>query len=386
MALTYVLQAIITKKVIEDYYGKPAEYSYWNACSNGGRQASILAQQYPEAYDGIIAAAPGLYWTELAISSIWPAVFMDLTEQYPQNCELDYLTSLAIAECDSLDGVEDGLITDPEGCRGAFNATDHVGAIFDCAETGEDMEISSAAASVAEATWNGPKYSNGDFMWYGYDIGVDLSAAAETTCSGNGTCIPAGRVTAAFWYLEYVARDLTANVTLTHAQYDELYLTLKKTFAGSLQAAEPRIAAFQEAGGKMLTYHGLVSSAFLPQVDTQTSLLKRLKADPSIAPDSTLHYYREVKELLPDVVDFYRYYRVPGLGHCWGGNGGQPVHLFDQLREWVENGTAPDSSPVTVKLSTNGTMDQVLCPWPKQAVLQEPCTNGTSTLDCWTCE
>lgn len=267
MALTCVLQAIITKKVIEDYYGKSAEYSYWNACSNGGRQASILAQQYPDAYDGIIAAAPGLYWAELSISSVWPFVFMDLTEQYPRNCELNQLTSLAIEECDDLDGVEDGLIADPEACRATFNATDHVGTVFNCSDTGKDMEISSAAASIAEAAWNGPKYSNGDFMWYGYDIGVDLATAAGTVCSGNGTCIPTQRETAAFWYLEYVERDLTANVTtLTHTQYDELYLTLKKTFAGSLQAAEPRITAFQEAGGKMLTYHGLVSSGFSPKL------------------------------------------------------------------------------------------------------------------------
>jgi hypothetical protein len=77
---------------------------------------------------------------------------------------------------------------------------------------------------------------------------------------------------------------------------------------------------------------------------------------------------------------------VPGLGHCWGGNGGQPMHLFDQLRQWVENGTALDASPVTVTLPTNGTMDEVLCPWPKKAVLQQPCSYATSSLDCWSCQ
>jgi hypothetical protein len=184
---------------------------------------------------------------------------MDLTEQYPRKCELNQLTTLAIAECDSLDGVEDGLIADPEACRATFNPWDHVGTLFNCSDTGLAMRISSAAASVAEASWDGPTSSNGDFMWYGYEIGADLSAASETTCSANGTCIPMGRSTAAFWYMEYVARDLTANITtLSHAQYDQLFLTLKKTFAGSLEAAEPRIIRFQEVGGKMITYHGLV--------------------------------------------------------------------------------------------------------------------------------
>ncbi|RKU47864.1 hypothetical protein DL546_008627 [Coniochaeta pulveracea] len=352
---------------IEDYYGRPVDYSYWNACSNGGRQAGVLAQQYPDAYNGIIAAAPGLYWTELAVSSVWPAVFMDVTKQYPRNCELNQLTTLAIAECDGLDGVKDGLIANPEECRATFSPWDHVGTRFTCSDTNATMAISTAAASVAEATWDGPKYSNGDFMWYGYEIGVDLSTAARTTCGTNGTCVPAGRVTSVFWYLEYVLRDLTANVTsLTHAQYDQLYLAMKRAFAGSVQAAEPRISGFQQAGGKMITYHGL--------------------ADTSITPNSTLHYYQEVSHALPNITDFYRYYRVPGLGHCWGGNGGQPVHLFDQLRQWVENGTAPEASPVTVTLPTNETMAEVLCPWPKQAVLvQDPHGDFANTTDSWLC-
>ena len=106
-------------------------------------------------------------------------------------------------------------------------------------------------------------------MWYGYDIRVDLPTAAGSVCSDNETCIPARRATAAFWYLEYVERDLTANVTtLTHAQYDQLYPTLKKTFAGSIQAVEPRITTFQEAGGKMITYHGLVSTLYLREPQT----------------------------------------------------------------------------------------------------------------------
>ncbi|CAG9942620.1 unnamed protein product [Clonostachys rosea f. rosea IK726] len=377
--------AAIAKSVVEQYYGKPADYSYWNGCSNGGRQAAILAQQYPDAYDGIIAAAPALFWAELAISSIWPAVFMDLTNQYPRNCELNQLTSLAISKCDNIDGIEDGLISDPEMCRAIFNPWNYVGTTFHCQDTDAvlDMEISPAAASVAEAIWSGAKFSNGDFMWYGYEIGVDLSTAAGTTC--NETCVPAGRSTAAFWYLEYIERDLTANVTtLSHAQFDQLYLALKKTFVGSLEASEPRITRFQEAGGKMITFHGLVSASPTSEpanFDKNMTDLARPKSDPAITPGSTLQYYKSVLEVVSNVTDFYRYYRVPGLGHCWGGNGGQPVHLFDQLRGWVENGTAPDSSPVTVTLPTNNTMGQVLCPWPKKAVLKPSELNST-----WACE
>lgn len=94
------------------------------------------------------------------------------------------------------------------------------------------------------------------------------------------------------------------------------------------------------------------------------------QADPSITPGSTLHYYQEVNATVGNVTDFYRYYRVPGLGHCWGGNGGQPVALFEQLQLWVENGTAPVASPVQVTLGINSTQQEVICPYPQRAVAQ----------------
>lgn len=186
---------------------------------------------------------------------------MDSTGQYPRSCELDRITSLAITKCDDLDGIKDGLIANPEACRASFNVWDYVGTTFRCADTGLDTQISTAAASVAEALWDGPKFSNGDFMWYGYEIGANLSVRAGITCSNNGTCVPNERLTVDFWYSEFVNKDPTADVTtLSHAEFDGLYLTLKRTFAASVEASEARITRFRDLGGKMITYHGLVSS------------------------------------------------------------------------------------------------------------------------------
>ncbi|RYP62637.1 hypothetical protein DL771_009630 [Monosporascus sp. 5C6A] len=71
------------------------------------------------------------------------------------------------------------------------------------------------------------------------------------------------------------------------------------------------------------------------------------QADDIIPPKGTEAYYQDVSNLLPDVHDFYRHFEIPGLAHCSGGLGGQPTAMFEQLRAWVENGTAPKSSPVT---------------------------------------
>jgi feruloyl esterase len=114
-------------------------------------------------------------------------------------------------------------------------------------------------------------------------------------------------------------------------------------------------------------------------------MLTYRKADNAITPESTLHYFQEVSSALDNVPDFYRYYRVPGLEHCSGGSGGQPVHLFDQLRAWVENGTAPGASAVTVTLPSNGTMEQLICPYPQKAVYQRGCGRRSSSEGCWKC-
>ncbi|KAI0377161.1 tannase and feruloyl esterase [Hypomontagnella monticulosa] len=358
-------EAHIARHIIESYYGKPPSYSYWNGCSGGGRQAGILAQQYPTAYDGIIAAAPALYWAELTVSSIWPAFYMENTKQYPTECELAQLTTLAISACDKLDGVEDGLIAEPEQCRRIFDPSNYIGTTFYCPDTRLNATISSAAASVAEAIWDGPKFSNGDFLWYGYEIGANLSALAATTCTQNGTCVPAGWMDLEFYYQYFVLKDPSANVTtLTHPQFDSMYRTLKKVFSSTMQAADPEIFDFQNSGGKMITYHGL--------------------ADPSITPGSTLHYYEQVNNTVGNAAEFYRYYRVPGLAHCWGGPGGQPEALFSQLRSWVEEGVAPDASPVKIQLATNNTKDEIICPFPKRAVFRQDCADF-SVLECWSC-
>ncbi|RKK33787.1 hypothetical protein BFJ66_g14021 [Fusarium oxysporum f. sp. cepae] len=73
--------AVIAKDLIKQLYGKPPAYSYFNGCSQGGRQGYALAQQYPDAYDGIMAAAPAMNWSPFVMSTIWPAFYMNNTGQ-----------------------------------------------------------------------------------------------------------------------------------------------------------------------------------------------------------------------------------------------------------------------------------------------------------------
>ncbi|KAJ3533457.1 hypothetical protein NM208_g7977 [Fusarium decemcellulare] len=359
-------EAVIAKDVIKNFYGKGPSYSYWNGCSQGGRQGTMLAQQYPSAYDGIISAAPAVHWAEMFMSNIWPTVYMDITKQYPRGCELNELTSLAVYACDGLDGVKDGLIADPDGCRAKFDPFDYVGTWFTCSDNGNDetVAISEAAAAVAEAAWNGPVFSNGKPLWPGFEIGADLAGIAPTNCTSSG-CVAARYKNLEELYKGFLIKDITLDVTnLTHREFDTFYRLAKRTFQPFLSTDEHDLSDFRDAGGKMITFHGLTDSA--------------------IPPSNSLAYYKDVAAFLGDTTDFYRYYRVPGLDHCLGGPGGQPESLFAQLREWVEKGKVPEESPVIITTPDNTTQQQVLCVYPKRAVLDPACSDTNSTK-CWSC-
>ena len=119
--------ATVTKAIVRAYYGKDSAYSYFLGCSNGGRQALMEAQRYPEDFDGIVAAAPAISFTQWAATcinnsqatfpnpSVWSASVVT-----PENLTL--LQSAILARCDMLDGVKDGVIDDPRAC--AFRVAD----------------------------------------------------------------------------------------------------------------------------------------------------------------------------------------------------------------------------------------------------------------------
>jgi len=63
----------LSKATVKAFYGDAPKHSYFANCSNGGRQALMEAQRYPEDYDGILAGAPANYWTHLLSSALWDA-------------------------------------------------------------------------------------------------------------------------------------------------------------------------------------------------------------------------------------------------------------------------------------------------------------------------
>ncbi|KAH6844585.1 Tannase/feruloyl esterase [Chaetomium sp. MPI-CAGE-AT-0009] len=360
-------EAVIAKALIKAYYGRGPDYSYWNGCSQGGRQGLMLAQRYPTAYDGIAAGAPPLHWTDNFLAMLWPQQFMNMLGEYPYPCELQAITAAATSACDKLDGLVDGVINDVDACLASFDPFELVGrAITDCPGI---SEISSTAAAVVNATWQGMRNSHGTHVWPGLTPGTDVAiGVANTNCSTSGSCQGVPLFIAVSWVTQFIARGADLDLTnLTHAEFDELVHQSQQRYKSIIHTDDPDLSAFRDAGGKMVTYHGLVNRSAAP-------------------PKGTVKYYDAASALLPDVHDFYRHFEIPGMGHCAGGGpSGNPTSLFNQLRAWVENGTAPDSSPVQVTDLEGAVGERILCPYPQKAIFDRDC-GVAGEGRCWSCK
>lgn len=259
-------EAVIGKSLINSFYGQEPLYSYFSGCSQGGRQGLMLAQRYPDMYDGIVASAPDINWGRLIPSRVWPQVVMNNLKEYPEGCELDYLGEAAIAACDELDGVKDGIISAMDKCD--FDPFSHVGQRFNCSSTGNFRTLSGAAAKVANATWTGPRDDDGNFIWYGLNYGADISgditgrdANAVTKCLANGTCVGEPLALGAQW-LQYFASENDPSfdfAAMTIPEFVKLVNVSATKYGPIIGTDDPDLSAFKKAGGKIMGYHGLVS-------------------------------------------------------------------------------------------------------------------------------
>lgn len=281
---------------------------------------------------------------------------------HPPPCELEAITIAATAACDGLDGVADGIIAAPGLCN--FDPHTVVGQTFNCTQTGSNMKISSAAATIALAAWTGPRTVDGRFEWYGLNKDASLSGLVNTTCSSNGTCTGQPFPIPSSWITLFVQKDPNFDITnLSYRQYDSIFRQSNNQFASIIGTSDPDLTDFREAGGKMITWHGL--------------------ADELLFPNGTYDYYQRVLDLDPKAADYYRFFPAPGVDHCGGGTGYFPAESLESLVDWVENDIVPETLIGTTLPDINGIVRQApLCPYPLVAAYTGGDINIPSSFRC----
>ena len=206
------------------------------------------------------------------------------------------------------------LIDDPREC--AFDprtdyprcgAEDRV----DCLTEGE---------SAALAKIDGGVVSRGEPYFPGQPLGAELgdplgSPAARTSGWGRWFVDPAGGTplleTFGVTFMRYMAfeRD-DPDWQLEQFDFDEDPYRMD-AIRRILDATDPDLRRFRDAGGNMITYHGW--------------------SDTALNPLMAVSYYEDVLAETPAAADFYRLFMVPGMFHCAGGRG---INRVDAFRIW----------------------------------------------------
>ncbi|KAJ5170116.1 uncharacterized protein N7500_002899 [Penicillium coprophilum] len=337
---------VIGKQITESFYHQAPKYSYFAGCSGGGRQGLMMAQEYPNVFDGILSIAPAINLEAFIPAGYWAAHVMNKNKIYPSSCEVQAFTKAAVKACDPLDGVEDGIISSPSLCN--VKASDFVGQEYTC--NGVQRTLSASSAKVIQAAWSG----SGKAGWPGVnkDAAIDGYYVPTTTCNANGTCTIGDSSLFGNWIKYAVAKDPSFPLqNMTDSTFFDMLHSSIRQYDGMVGNNNPDLSKFKANGGKMITWHGL--------------------ADEAIPPNGTISYYEEVLKMDPKAHDFYRFFEAPGVGHCYGGVGPIPNGALSQLIEWVERDHAPETLHATK--GTNNTARD-LCPYP----LRQKFTGGDS--------
>lgn len=254
--------ALAAKSVINSYFGQLPAFSYFDGCSQGGRQGLGFAQRYPDIFDGIQAAAPVIH-TEFIISAHFPQQVMAEMGRAPHPCELQALTSLAIEACDGHDGVLDGIISNEDACH--FDPYTAVGNSLNCSSSSSPSMISETAAIVADAAWNGARRADGTLLWPTMGHQANLTSefgVATTVCSSNGTCTGVGNPLLTTAIRNFVKKDRNFDVkSLSRRDYEQVFRAAVVEFDSMFGTTSPDLYEFKLAGGKILAYHGYVSDS-----------------------------------------------------------------------------------------------------------------------------
>lgn len=322
----------VGKQVVNQFYGKPHNKSYYLGCSTGGQQGLHSAQTFPDDFDGIIAGSASADFNHL---QDWSGRFVQLTgtnSSDPRFLTLDQwvlVQSAIFNQCDEvLDGVNDGILEDPTICQ--FNAS-----VLACVGNSNTNCLTNTQVGTVENVFSELYDTQGNLLYPALVYGAQVDAYRLGQLSGT---------------IQGIAQDWFRGAVWNNSNWDPYNLNQTDyTKADSLDALHGKISgfdadltAFRASGHKMLMYHGL--------------------ADPLVSGANSQRYYLKVAKAMgldwTEIDPWMRLFRISGMAHCgvgkisgagawmFGQNGASAAgvnNVIDIMVDWVENGKAPET-------------------------------------------
>ncbi|MBI4501185.1 MAG: tannase/feruloyl esterase family alpha/beta hydrolase [Gemmatimonadetes bacterium] len=317
--------AVAGKAITESYYAKAPSKAYFMGCSSGGQQAFAEAQRFPWDFDGIIAGAPSPTFSGPMMYYEWAGRQL-VGKLTPANLQL--LHEKAVAKCDLDDGLKDGLIGYPPSCK--FDPAE-----LRCRSGGQSACLTGEQVEAVKKVYAGPMTSKGEKIYTGGPmVGSELNWFGPGPAYGNSSITGAygnsdGSAMSA-WPSEYFRYVGFMPAQGPEGEYrafdfDRDYKRLGMAEALFGYAMNPDLRKFAAAGGKMILYNGW--------------------ADQSDIPSDAIDYYEMAERTMGGraaTQQFFRLFLIPGMNHCWGGEGAFAIDYLSYLEAWVERGQAPD--------------------------------------------
>lgn len=362
------------KALIQATYGRAASKSYFAGCSNGGRDAMMMAQRFPTYFDGIIAGAPAF---RVPYASLGSAHAIQIASELVEpgyksrnaspamanaftSADLGLVRGAILGACDALDGAADGMVQRFEQCTDAL-VHPALDALV-CPGAKSPTCLTSAQVDGVKRMNAGPTTSLGQSLYakWPWDPGhweptaSSLPAWSFGSAGGNfGATLVPGAMAMVFTtppqptavtdftrYMQYVDIDATA---LSYRFTTSLFTQSTDHF---MLANDPDLSRFKQHGGKIVFYHGMADGIF--------SIM------------DTVDYYKRMDAAVGGKAsEFARLFPQAGMGHCSGGPGATQIDVLNRLVNWVEQGTSPDGMIATAIPGSGFTgRTRPLCAYP----------------------
>ncbi|MBV8906555.1 MAG: tannase/feruloyl esterase family alpha/beta hydrolase [Acidobacteriia bacterium] len=369
------------KALIRAFYRKAPERSYFAGCSEGGREAMMMSQRFPQNFDGILACAPGFNlpkaavfghsWDVQALAEVAKA--SGVTDRFGEpflnktftDKDLDVAAQAVLAACDRLDGLEDGIIDDLKGCTAA--AVEPKLSAVTCKGEKRDTCLSPAQVAALKKIFAGPRNAQGELLyadwqwdrgmgpgWRAWKMGMyDAPANSAIIATLGAASVSSLFVTppeeVAVTGAAPIAHLLSINLDLEGSKLTAKTGEFQQAVLEFMKADSTDLSGFRGRDGKLVIVHGV--------------------SDPVFSIKDTMNWWNAVNRVNSGhAADFVRLFAVPGMNHCSGGPATDQFDAFGALVRWVEKGTAPDTIVATAGPNSPWPgRTHPLCAYPKQA-------------------
>jgi feruloyl esterase len=317
---------LVAKQVVRAYYTREAKHAYFVGCSTGGEQALMESQRYPDDYDGIVGGAAAHNRTGVHTSILWNFAVNERTPAaYLPEAARSLLTHAVVNACDGLDGVKDGVITDPTKCH--FDPASLV-----CKDASKEGCLTAAQVETVKQIYAGPANPRtGQSLYPGLPLGSEFGWNGLDPVPGGKP--PYAPIFEWVFGLDWDWRQF---------DFDRQDGAFVQKLAPMVNATSPDIDAFRAHGHKLLMYHGW--------------------SDWLVAPGESINYYNAVLARDTTAGQSVRLFMLPGIGHCSGGPGATHFDPLSAVVDWVERGVAPEKI-----LASGDSFTRPLCPYPQTA-------------------